>query len=124
MEINSGIEVATAAFEVAGALALIIGTVIAAVKFGTALLGGAGMVSALVPLRQDIGRAILLALELLVAADILRSVAISPTFQSVGVLGLIVVVRTFLSWTLQVEIDGVWPWQGRGSRPNPPESEL
>jgi uncharacterized membrane protein len=79
------------------------------------------MTVALVPLRQNIGRAILLALELLVAADILHSMALSPSFQSVGVLGLIVLVRTFLSWSLQVEIDGVWPWQGRGSRPNPPE---
>jgi uncharacterized membrane protein len=52
-----------------------------------------------------------LGLELLVAADIINSVAISPTFASVGVLGLIVLVRTFLSWVLEVEINGEWPWQ-------------
>ena len=61
--------------------------------------------------RQDIGRAILLGLELLVAADIIRTVAISPTFESVGVLAIIVAVRTFLSMALQVELEGRWPWQ-------------
>ena len=45
------------------------------------------------------------------AADIIRTVAVDPTFQSVGVLGLIVVVRTFLSWSLEVEVNGRWPWQ-------------
>ena len=53
----------------------------------------------------------MLGLELLVAADIIRTVAVDPTFQSVGVLGLIVVVRTFLSWSLEVEVNGRWPWQ-------------
>ena len=62
-------------------------------------------------LRRGIGRAILLGLELLVAADIIRSVAITPTFATVGVLGLLVVVRTVLSFSLEVE--GRWPWQRR-----------
>jgi uncharacterized membrane protein len=61
--------------------------------------------------RQGIGRAILLGLEVLVAADIIRTVAVSPTFSSVGVLAVIVVVRTFLSMTLQVELEGRFPWQ-------------
>jgi uncharacterized membrane protein len=63
--------------------------------------------------RQDVGRAILLGLELLVAADIIRTVAISPTLQSVAVLAGIVLVRTFLSFSLQVELTGNWPWQRR-----------
>jgi uncharacterized membrane protein len=63
--------------------------------------------------RQSLGRVILLGLELLVAADIIRTVATSPTFTSVGVLGLIVVIRTFLSYSLEVEINGRWPWQRR-----------
>ncbi len=62
-------------------------------------------------LRLNLGRSIVLGLELLVAADIINSVAINPTFASVGVLGLIVLVRTFLSWSLEVEINGEWPWQ-------------
>jgi uncharacterized membrane protein len=64
--------------------------------------------------RQDIGRAILLGLEFLVAADIIRTVAVSPTFTSAGVLAIIVVVRTFLSFTLELELSGRWPWQSRG----------
>jgi uncharacterized membrane protein len=63
--------------------------------------------------RQQIGRAILLGLEFLVAADIIRTVAVDPTFRSVGVLALIVAVRTFLSFTLDVELEGRWPWQER-----------
>ena len=61
--------------------------------------------------RQGIGRAILLGLELLVAADIIRTVAVDPSFRSVGVLAVIVAVRTFLSFTLEVELEGRWPWQ-------------
>ena len=61
--------------------------------------------------RKRLGRSILLGLELLVAADIIRTVAVAPTFESVGVLGLIVLIRTFLSFSLELEITGRWPWQ-------------
>ena len=61
--------------------------------------------------RQRIGKAILLGLEFLVAADIIRTVAVSPSFRGVGILALIVAVRTFLSFTLEVELEGHWPWQ-------------
>jgi uncharacterized membrane protein len=64
--------------------------------------------------RQEVGRAILLGLELLVAGDIIRTVAISPTLASVAILSGIVLVRTFLSFSLEVELTGKWPWQ-RGS---------
>jgi uncharacterized membrane protein len=63
--------------------------------------------------RQRVGRAILLGLELLVAADIIRTVAVTPTLESVGVLGLIVLIRTILSFSLEVELEGRWPWQHR-----------
>jgi uncharacterized membrane protein len=63
--------------------------------------------------RQRLGRAILLGLELLVAADIIRTVAVTPTFTSAGVLGLIVVIRTFLSFSLEVELQGRLPWQSK-----------
>jgi uncharacterized membrane protein len=63
--------------------------------------------------RQEVGRAILLGLELLVAADIIRTVAVSPTLESVAVLAGIVLVRTFLSFSLDVELTGAWPWQRR-----------
>jgi uncharacterized membrane protein len=61
--------------------------------------------------RRRVGRAILLGLEFLVAGDIIRTVAATPTFTSVGVLAAIVAIRTFLSMALQVEVDGRWPWQ-------------
>jgi uncharacterized membrane protein len=67
--------------------------------------------------RQQLGQTILLGLELLVAADIVRTVAAAPTFASVGVLGLIVLIRTFLSWTLEVELTGRWPWQKKTAPP-------
>ncbi|UTT50383.1 MULTISPECIES: DUF1622 domain-containing protein [Rhodococcus] len=63
------------------------------------------------PYRRNLGRSILLGLEFLVAADIIKTVAVTPTFTSVGVLAVIVLIRTFLSWSLQLEIDGRWPWQ-------------
>lgn len=63
--------------------------------------------------REQLGRSILLGLEFLVAADIIKTVAVTPTAQSVGVLAGIVLIRTFLSWSLELEITGRWPWQKR-----------
>ena len=62
-------------------------------------------------LRQRAGQAILLGLEILVAADIILTVTTEPTFESVAVLGLIILIRTFLSFSLEVELDGKWPWK-------------
>ena len=61
--------------------------------------------------RQRVGKGILLGLEFLIAADIIKTVVIAPTFKSVGVLGAIILVRTFLSFTLELEINKRWPWQ-------------
>lgn len=61
--------------------------------------------------RERLGQAILLGLEFLVAADIIGTVAVDPTFRNVGILGAIVAIRTFLSFALEVEIQGRWPWQ-------------
>jgi uncharacterized membrane protein len=66
--------------------------------------------------RVSAGRSILMGLELLVAGDIIRTVAVSPTFRSVGVLAVIVLIRTFLSFTLEMEISGRWPWQTERGR--------
>ena len=63
--------------------------------------------------RRRLGRAILLGLEFLVAADIIRTVAVTPSGESVAVLGGIVLIRTFLSFSLQLEMTGAWPWQQR-----------
>jgi uncharacterized membrane protein len=66
--------------------------------------------------RQDVGRAILLGLEFLIAGDIIRTVVVAPTLQNVVVLGLIVLIRTFLSLSLQLEIEGKLPWQRQAVR--------
>ena len=65
-------------------------------------------------LKIRLGKALLLGLEILVAADVVRTVALEATLQSVAVLGLLVLIRTFLSWALVVEIEGRWPWQPGG----------
>lgn len=66
--------------------------------------------------RAELGRGILLGLEFLVAADIIGTVAVEPTFTSLGVLAGIVLIRTFLSFSLEVEINGRWPWQEAPAR--------
>jgi uncharacterized membrane protein len=62
-------------------------------------------------LRNRLGRTILVALELLIIADIIQTIAVTPTFASLGVLASIVAIRTFLSFAIEVEIEGRWPWQ-------------
>jgi uncharacterized membrane protein len=99
-------------FELAGIVVIILGTLVAMAMFAKGLVGSR---EDLVPtFRKTLGRSILTGLELLVAADIIRTVAVEPTMESVLVLGLIVIIRTFLSFSLEVEIDGKWPWQGKG----------
>jgi uncharacterized membrane protein len=107
------IELVGKAVDVAGVVVIVAGILIASTLF--AVRGARSSFSQDVyrGYRQGIGRAILLGLELLVAADIIRTVAVAPTFRSVGVLALIVLVRTFLSFTLEVELGGRWPWQRR-----------
>lgn len=97
--------------EGAGILVIVIGAAIATGWFAIVLARRRPGIDAYRLYRQRLGQAILLGLELLVAADIVRSVAVEPTFASVGVLGIIVLIRTFLSWSLQLEIEGRWPWQ-------------
>jgi uncharacterized membrane protein len=63
--------------------------------------------------KHNIGKSLLLGLEFLVAADIIRTVALSPTLYNIAVLGVLVLIRTFLSWSLVVEMEGRWPWQNR-----------
>lgn len=114
MEVRSLITLSETAFEVVGVAVLIVGALVALLRSAVALVRRQPATSLYSPLRHGLARAILLGLEFLVAADIIRSVALEPTFESVGVLGLIVLVRTFLSWSLEVEITGEWPWQGAG----------
>jgi len=67
--------------------------------------------------RQSLGRSILIGLEFLIAGDIIRTVAVSPTFYNLGTLAILVVIRSFLSWGLSMEIEGRWPWQAPREKP-------
>ncbi len=69
--------------------------------------------------RLVLGRALLLGLEILVAADIIKTVVLEPSVQSVAVLGILVLIRIFLGWSLIVEMEGHWPWQGKGNADEP-----
>lgn len=71
--------------------------------------------------RSRLGRSLLLGLEILVAADIVRTVALELTLESLGTLALLIFIRTFHSWALEVEIEGRWPWQAREQEP--PETD-
>jgi uncharacterized membrane protein len=71
--------------------------------------------------KQRMGRGLLLGLELLLAADIIGTVAATPTLQSLAALGLLAVIRSFLSWSLDVEIEGRWPWQAHSAESPPRE---
>jgi uncharacterized membrane protein len=97
--------------EVLGIATLVLGLVAALARAGFAMLAGQGAEAVYRLVRSVFGRSILLGLEFLVAADIIRTVAVQPSLENVGVLGLIVLIRTFLSFSLEVEIDGRWPWR-------------
>lgn len=97
--------------ELAGVAVLLFGALLSAAIFATRLARRAVFKDAYHALRVNLGRAILLGLELLVIADIIGTVAIEPTLQNLGVLAVIVAIRTFLSFALELEVSGHWPWQ-------------
>jgi uncharacterized membrane protein len=112
MDLKPVIEMAGQAVDLAGVAVIVVGALAATCRYGyRLLLLRRPAHDAYQGYRKGLGRAILLGLEFLVAADIIRTVAISPTFASVGVLALIVLVRTFLSFSLEVELEGRWPWR-------------
>jgi len=98
--------------EFVGVALILIGGAASTVRFVLSWVS-AGLNTAYREYRQHLGRAILLGLEFLVAGDIINTVAVDPTFRSVGVLAGIVAIRTFLSFSLQLEMTGAWPWQQR-----------
>lgn len=104
------------AVDAAGVLVIVAGAIWATGKFLKSWPAWSG--KSYRTYRQDIGRAILLGLEFLVAGDIIRTVVVAPTLDNVLVLGCIVLIRTFLSMSLQLELEGRWPWQ-----PHPNEEE-
>lgn len=113
MSVAEFIEVAGTVIDVTGVAVIALGAVLAVVM----TWARRHRVDAYEYFRRQLGRAILLGLEFLVAADIIRTVASTPDAQSVAVLAGIVAIRTFLSFSLQLEMTGRWPWQQRPAQP-------
>ncbi len=108
--------------ESVGVAIIVLGAAIATIRFLRRWRGGSQPEANYRDYRRGIGKSILLGLEFLVAGDIIRTVAVEPTFRTVGVLAIIVAIRTFLSLELQLEIEGRWPWQQAASD-QPPASD-
>lgn len=104
------------AIELVGVGVIVLGALIAIGRYLRGLAVPSAEDGGVACLRSDLGRGILLGLEFLVAADIINTVAIEPTLESVAVLGGVVLIRTFLSFSLEVEIDGRWPWRKKEGR--------
>lgn len=121
MDIKYTVELIAIGFELVGIGILVLGSILAFVHYLITINRSQDNHGAYRHLRLDLGRTILVALELLIVSDIIRSVAIDPTFASIGVLALIVLIRTFLSWSLEVEINGKWPWQHARSHQDLPD---
>ncbi len=110
------VEWAALGIEVLGAVVIVAGVLRVAITRGTVrFLMRLDDPSAYESYKHQIGRSLLLGLEYLVAGDVVRTIALEPTLVNVAVLGLLVLVRTFLGWSLSVEIEGRWPWQARAT---------
>ncbi|MFC4852766.1 DUF1622 domain-containing protein [Actinophytocola glycyrrhizae] len=109
-------EIIGTTIDAAGVAVIVVGALVGTIRFLRSLAARQDFTAGYRRYRQGLGRAILLGLEFLVAGDIIRTVAISPSYSSVGVLAVIVAVRTFLSFSLEVELEGRWPWQARRDR--------
>ena len=114
MDFEQILDIAEHAFEVAGVLVLVVGGLISLIAYLRDLSRGDRR-DAYTALRHNLGRTILLGLEVLIIADIILTVAIAQTLENAITLGVIVLVRTFLSFSLDIEMDGVVPWRRRAS---------
>ena len=93
------------------AIGVITVAVLLAFAAGLRTVRSAGLAESVERIKQTVGRGLLLGLDLLIAADVIRTVTLEPTLENVAALGLLVIVRTFLAWSLMVELRGRWPWQ-------------
>ena len=115
----AALKLMTRAIEMGGIAIIVLGLLGASIAVVWQVLRGRSGSEAFSLYRSNLGRTILLGLEFLVAADIISTVAIEPTVQSLLILGGIVIIRTFLSFSLEVEIEGRWPWERhKGERPS------
>ena len=111
--------------EATGAAIMVLGAFGALVRFAYLVLRTGTTAGRYEALRRNLGRCILLGLEVLIVADIVQTIIVNPTVESVSVLGIIVLIRIVLSFSLEVEMDGAWPWRRRqvDARRNPRESD-
>jgi uncharacterized membrane protein len=116
MSFHELVRFAALILEAAGVAVIALGSLLAAAMTIVAGLRRGDLHTRYREIRQRVGRSILMGLEILVGGDIIRTVAEEPTLRSVSVLAIIVVIRTFLSFTLEVELEGRWPWQERPER--------
>lgn len=117
--LEEGIHWITRGVEVVGIAIIVIGAIAALFTFVRQMPARNGRTKAVEGFRSSLGKSILLGLEFLVAADIISTVAMEPTLDSLAVLAGIVLIRTFLSFSLEVEIEGRWPWQQAAARAAP-----
>ena len=108
------IEITALVIEIIGILVLVIGTFLAMGRYAFKLQGD--NFRSFQKIREEIGRSILLGLEILIAADIIATVVYDAQMEQILKLGLIILIRTFLSLTLEIEIEGKWPWKQEKSR--------
>ncbi len=94
------------------AIVVIVIAIVAAFWTGARTLLRGSTTDAITAFKAQIARGLLVGLDLLIAADVIRTVTLEPTLENVAALGLLVVVRTFLAWTLVLEAENRWPWQG------------
>lgn len=106
-----GVEYLALAIELLAVSVIAVGVVYAVVKFTINRYGSNRAQGYERQFRALLGNSLLVGLEILVAADIIRTVALEPSIENVAILGILVLVRTFLSWSLVVEIEGRWPWR-------------
>jgi uncharacterized membrane protein len=121
-QIHPYIEQLAKLLEVVGVIIILVGVVLASLWFVRDGQRSRDWRSGYDQYRANLGRGILLGLELLVGADIIGTITAPLTFESVGLLAIIVVIRTFLSFSLETEIEGCWPWQRRAARRKAPAS--
>lgn len=117
-QVLRGLEVLAQILEIIGAGALVSGFVIGTARYVKQILA-AGASSAFGSYRQSLGRVVVIGLEILVAATIVKTITVDPTPKALGMLAIMIGIRTMLSWSMVLEMTGRWPWQQAAA--DPPE---